>query len=182
MVVFTLLRGESSPFLRHSWPPSTLLLSVLLCTTGCLAIIGLVFLSPWLFYSISLARVFLLILAHWSCAKFYVMLSLHQSITLLATRLLSLASWWAKMVVLFMRKNNVRRVLGRCLLARKFSKGSIFKTFKEAYLSWFGVCVICRRGDLVKGLFVRRGDLVKGRPLGVTRRRRRRLRGRRSLV
>ena len=54
-------------------------------------------------------------------------------------------------------------------------------------------CVICRRGDLVKGLFVRRGDLVKGSfvrrgdlvkgiALGVTRRRRRRLRESRSLV
>ena len=76
--------------------------------------------------------------------------------------------WW----VVFTRYSLNRA--GECIWWSEFCDGKSVRDYTG--------CVICRLGDLVKGVFVRRGDLVKGRSLGVTRRRRRRLRGSRSLV
>ena len=47
---------------------------------------------------------------------------------------------------------------GECIWLSELCNGKLVRDYTG--------CVICRRGDLVKGLFVRRGDLVKGRSLG----------------
>ena len=76
--------------------------------------------------------------------------------------------WW----VMFTRCSI--NCAGECIWLSELCNGKLVRDYTG--------CVICRRGDLVKGLFVRRGDLVKGRSLEVTKRRRRRLRRSRSLV
>ena len=56
---------------------------------------------------------------------------------------------------------SINRVV-ECIWLSEFCNGKLVRDYTG--------CVICRLGDLVKGVFVRRGDLVKGRSLGVTRR------------